>query len=272
MEVESLEYAAYELYPLGEQAVVIRWKDGVSERTRRLVDATVGRLSELRPAAVVDWVRAYRTVTVYYDPWLVYKEGLEVNRPGLQGSLREQSPYDQVCQWIHELLHGLTEERMTDQSGIPVVIPACFGGVFGPDLEEVAAHAGMTEGLTMELFCSLTYTVHLIGFMPGFAYLGGLPDRLSFPRLDRPRAYVPAGSVGIGGTHTGVYPFASPGGWRIIGRTPLKLFDPHRERPSLMQPGDLVRFDAISPERYTELERELETAEDKSKESRGKGE
>ncbi|SDJ02500.1 5-oxoprolinase subunit PxpB [Paenibacillus naphthalenovorans] len=256
-QMQIRDHGAYELYPLGEQAVVIRWKGVVSERNRKLVDGTVRRLAEHPPAAVVEWVRAYTTVTVYYDSWLVYKEGLEGNRSGLNGS-QETSPYDQVCEWIHRRLVGLSEENAGELDGNPVVIPACFGGVFGMDLGEVAAQAGLTEERTIELFCSHTYTVYLIGFMPGFAYLGGLPDRLCCPRLDRPRPYVPAGSVGIAGTQTGVYPFASPGGWRIIGRTPETLFDPHRERPSLLQPGDRVRFEPLTPERYEELERELQ--------------
>jgi inhibitor of KinA len=136
-------------------------------------------------------------------------------------------------------------------------IPVCYGGGFGPDLEDVAAMHGMTPEQAVELHCSASYIVYFFGFAPGFAYLGGLPAALESPRLETPRAKVPKGSVGIGGKQTGVYPLETPGGWRLIGRTPLKMF--HRdeglagERMNLLQIGDCVRFRPITKERFAEI-------------------
>lgn len=130
-----------------------------------------------------------------------------------------------------------------------VVIPVHYGGEFGPDLAEVAQHASMTPAEVITAHCEAIYTVFFLGFQPGFAYLGGLPASLNTPRRAIPRLAVPAGSVGIGGEQTGIYPVASPGGWHLIGRTELCLFDPQRASPSLLLPGDLVRFSSIGGHR-----------------------
>jgi inhibitor of KinA len=126
-----------------------------------------------------------------------------------------------------------------------VEIPVCYGGDFGPDLKSVADRNGLTPDEVVTIHCKSTYPVYMIGFAPGFPYLGGMSERISAPRLDTPRERIPAGSVGIAGTQTGVYPIETPGGWRLIGRTPLRLFDAVRDPPSLLQAGDRVRFTAI---------------------------
>ena len=136
-----------------------------------------------------------------------------------------------------------------------VEIPVCYGGEFGPDLREVSASRGLTPDQAIELHASATYLVYFLGFVPGFAYLGELPEGLIMPRLAAPRRKVPAGSVGIAGSQTGVYPFATPGGWRLLGRTPLRLFQPDRAELSLLSIGDRVRFAPISLEQFAELER-----------------
>ena len=123
-----------------------------------------------------------------------------------------------------------------------VNIPVRYGGQSGPDLEFVAAHAGLTPEQVIELHSAAQYVVYFLGFQPGFAYLGGLPECLATPRRAEPRLSVPAGSVGIGGAQTGIYPSASPGGWQLIGRTDLCLFDPAAAAPTLLQPGDIIRF------------------------------
>jgi KipI family sensor histidine kinase inhibitor len=126
-----------------------------------------------------------------------------------------------------------------------VEVPVRYGGPDGPDLEEVARLHGMTPGDVVRIHATAQYLVYFLGFSPGFPYLGGLPQELATPRLGTPRRLVPAGSVGIGGDHTGVYPVASPGGWRIIGRTPLEIFRADRDPLTLLQMGDYVRFVAI---------------------------
>jgi len=136
-----------------------------------------------------------------------------------------------------------------------VEIPVCYGGEFGPDLAEVCAMRGMTEAQAIESHGSVEYLVYFLGFVPGFAYLGELPKELVTPRLAAPRKRVPAGSVGIAGNQTGVYPFATPGGWRLLGRTPIKMFRADRDGLSLLSIGDRVRFTPVSAERFTELEK-----------------
>lgn len=133
-----------------------------------------------------------------------------------------------------------------------VEIPVCYGGEFGPDLNDVAAMHGMTPGQAIELHSLGIYVVYFLGFAPGFAYLGGLPEALASPRLETPRAKVPPGSVGIGGNQTGVYPFATPGGWRLIGRTPVAMFRRNQDRMNLLQIGDRVHFRAISEKEFAE--------------------
>ncbi|EDV9142671.1 5-oxoprolinase subunit PxpB [Salmonella enterica subsp. enterica] len=123
-----------------------------------------------------------------------------------------------------------------------VEIPVIYGGAGGPDLAAVARHSGLSEKQVVELHASVEYVVWFVGFQPGFPYLGNLPEPLHMPRRAEPRLQVPAGSVGIGGAQTGIYPLSTPGGWQLIGLTPLKLFDPMREPPVLLRPGDSVRF------------------------------
>jgi inhibitor of KinA len=126
-------------------------------------------------------------------------------------------------------------------------IPVRYGGSFGPDLEDVAALHGMSPQWLVALHSEPEYIVYFLGFSPGFPYLGGLPEQLATPRLAVPRSRVPAGSVGIGGNQTGIYPLASPGGWRIIGRTDLRLFDPGADPPALLSAGDRIRFSPVTP-------------------------
>jgi inhibitor of KinA len=133
-------------------------------------------------------------------------------------------------------------------------IPTCYGGEFGPDLNEAAALRGMTPAQVVELHASVTYVVYFLGFVPGFAYLGELPEALATPRLASPRRSTPPGSVGIAGNQTGIYPFATPGGWRLIGRTPLAMFRPDRKNISFLSIGDRVRFAPISVARFAALE------------------
>ncbi|HEV3482553.1 MAG TPA: 5-oxoprolinase subunit PxpB [Candidatus Acidoferrales bacterium] len=133
-------------------------------------------------------------------------------------------------------------------------IPTCYGGQFGPDLNDIAALHGMTSAQAIELHASVTYVVYFLGFVPGFAYLGELPQALATPRLASPRRSTPPGSVGIAGNQTGVYPFAVPGGWRLVGRTPVAMFRPDRQNMSFLSIGDQVRFTPISAARFTALE------------------
>jgi inhibitor of KinA len=145
-------------------------------------------------------------------------------------------------------------ENVTLPEPRQVEIPVCYGGEYGPDLNDVAAMHDMKPEYVIELHASVTYRVYFLGFVPGFAYLGETPEALLTPRLLSPRRKVPAGSVGIAGTQTAIYPFATPGGWRLLGRTPVQMFRPGRNAMSLLSIGDRVRFTPVSQERFAALE------------------
>ena len=148
--------------------------------------------------------------------------------------------------------------ELTGQSGLAaaeparpaIEIPVCYGGELGPDLPDVATHTGFPPDEVIARHSAAEYTVYFIGFSPGFPYMGGLPEALATPRLKTPRTSVPAGSVGIGGSQTGLYPMQWSGGWRLIGRTPMRMFDPEANPPSRLQPGDVVKFTPITREKF----------------------
>jgi inhibitor of KinA len=189
---------------------------------------------------MVEYIPAFTTVTVFYDPLYIADQISEKN----------QLPYEWVQGEIDRLLSDLKEH---DQSSRTVDIPVCYGGVFGPDLPYVAEQNNMTEEEVIATHMKGDYIVYMIGFAPGFPYIGGMDKKIAAPRRDDPRLTIPAGSVGIAGEQTGVYPIETPGGWQLIGRTPLKLFDPEKETPSLLQAGDRIRFTRINEENYKEM-------------------
>lgn len=185
-------------------------------------------------------IAGVRNIHPAYHSILVQFDAMKLRHQEMEATLREYL--------------GRLEKIALPESRV-VEIPVCYGGEHGPDLEDVAAMRGMTVEQVIELHASTEYVVYFLGFVPGFAYLGELPEALATPRLPTPRKKVPAGSVGIAGRQTGVYPFETPGGWRLLGRTPLAMFRPDREGMSLLAIGDRVRFASISHERFAELER-----------------
>lgn len=192
------------------------------------------RLLEREPIGVV------RNIHPGYDSILIQFDPLKSRHAELQEILRKYLVRIEDVQ--------LPAARLVE-------IPVCYGGEFGADLGDVAAMRGIKAEQVIELHASREYNVYFLGFVPGFAYLGELPEALATPRLATPRKKVPAGSVGIAGRQTGVYPFATPGGWRLLGRTPLAMFRPDREGMSLLAIGDRVRFVGISREEFAALER-----------------
>lgn len=219
------------LTPLGDRAILIRVGDSIDEATHRRVRAICARLREGAVAGMVELVPAYASVALYYDPARV-------------GAA--EKPYEAIAAAVRAALSGIGEQEPPPSR--VVEIPVCYGGDAGPDLDELARHAGLAAEEVVRIHSGVDYLVHMIGFAPGFPYLGGLDPRIAMPRRPTPRTRVPAGSVGIGGSQTGVYPFSSPGGWNLIGRTPLRLFAPERASPALLALGDRVRFVPIGPE------------------------
>jgi inhibitor of KinA len=225
-----------QLYPLGESAVVVQFGDVIKRHTHLAVQALSAYLEEHTFLGFVEYVPAFTTVTVYYNP-------LEVN------ALSAASAYDSVAETLRQMVLQQTEFVEKPQAHV-VEIPVCYGGKFGPDLGFVASHAQLSTAEVIALHTQAEYLVYMIGFAPGFPYLGGMSEQLIVPRKEKPRMKVPAGSVGIAGKQTGVYSIQTPGGWQLIGRTPLRLFTPYADTPSLVSAGNYVRFVPITEQEY----------------------
>ena len=218
----------YRIVAAGDSAIFVEFEDridpGVNARTIAFAEA----ITAANVAGVRDVVPAYRSAAIYFDP-------LRTDSAALMASVEREagrpasSPAAAVA---------------------PVRIPVCYGGELGPDLPGVAAFAKAAEEDVVRLHADGTYRVFMLGFVPGFAYLGTVDDRIAMPRHATPRVRVPSGSVGIAGIQTGVYPSETPGGWQLIGRTPVKPFDPFRDPPFLMKAGDAVQFYPIERREY----------------------
>jgi inhibitor of KinA len=189
---------------------------------------------------VIEWVPSYTAVTVLYHP--------------------AEVTYQRLVQSLERLAEQLDEEPLPQPRIIS--LPVCYGGEYGPDLEALAELCGKTPEEVIRIHSTAEYVVYMMGFAPGFPYLGGLPNEIAAPRLATPRSLVPAGSVGIAGEQTGVYPIATPGGWRIIGRTPIPLYDPTRNPPVLLKAGDRLRFRPINQTEYLKIADAVKNGED----------
>jgi inhibitor of KinA len=221
--------------PLGDRAVLITLGDSIDEATHRRVRAVTASIDAEPPAGFVDRVPAFASITVHYEPLYV-------------GATGDRSPHDSFVEHLRQLLADVRDDSLPPPR--VVEIPVCYGGALGPDIDDVARQHDITSREVIDLHASGDYLVYMVGFMPGFAYLGGLSPRLATPRRQTPRTAVPAGSVGIGGEQTGVYPLVSPGGWNLIGRTPLRIFDIDRAEATLLATGDRVRFRPISTDEF----------------------
>ena len=208
----------------GDSALVIEFGDEISEAVNRKVHALAYVLEKNSLPGIGEAVPTYRSLLIHYDPLRL--------------------PCDAAKALVTDLLQKWEEIPLPQPTVVEV--PVVYGGEFGPDIEFVAKHNSLSVEEVIRLHCGTTYTVYMLGFSPGFTYLGGLPEVLATPRLPTPRTLVPAGAVGIAGAQTGIYPIATPGGWQLIGRTPLKLFDPTREPPVPLKPGDRLRFVPVS--------------------------
>ncbi len=219
------------LEALGDRALLVRFGDRIDPRLNDEVHALAGRIRGAALPGVVDLVPAYASLALHYEPaaW--------AGGPG--------SPFEALCAALAPLVAGGGSAAAA--ASRQVLIPVRYGGEFGEDLAEVAALTGLDEQAVIARHTAGRYRVHMLGFTPGFAYLGGLDPALAVPRRATPRLRVPAGSVGLAGIQTGIYPCTSPGGWRLIGRTSLPLFDPAAAEPCLLQPGDEVRFVVEGP-------------------------
>jgi KipI family sensor histidine kinase inhibitor len=221
--------------PAGDRALVVEYGATIDAQVNARVRGLAATLDATALPGIIETVPTYRSLMVHYDPLRLAVSDLErILLTADAGLLDEAVP-----------------ERRT------VEMPVVYGGEFGPDLADVAAHHGLSEDDVVAIHAASDYLIFMMGFMPGFPYLGGLSPRIATPRLSTPRTVVPAGSVGIAGQQTGIYPTDSPGGWRLIGRTPVRLFDTARTPPVLFEAGDYLRFIPVSARESAEIARRV---------------
>ncbi len=224
------------LYPkaisflMGDRGLLLEFGDGISREINEKVKRMALALQAEAIEGIVEIVPTYRSLLIIYNPVILSVEGLEGRLTRIEEGLQ---------------LTPLPESKLTR-------LPVVYGGVYGPDLEEVARYHQISPEEAIQLHCSTPYLIYMIGFMPGYPYMGELPQALVTPRLKTPRLVVPKGSVAIAQRQTGIYPMESPGGWQIIGRTPVELFDPGTDPPALLQMGDFVQFYPIDEEEFKE--------------------
>ena len=230
---------------LGDSAVVVRVRDQFEDAPEETLDEVLRVFELLQRAAipgVVELAPAYTSVAVFFDPIAVPKSN---------------GGFDEFATRIRSAIIPASRRHRRQTAGSvsrSIEIPVCYDAEFGFDLDRVAEHTTLSTREVIDLHSTSEYRVACIGFVPGFTFLAGLPKNLATPRRDVPRKEIPPGSVGIGGAQTGIYPLRSPGGWNLIGRTPLKLFDPSKNPPTLLHPGDRLRFRAIAREEFESLQ------------------
>jgi inhibitor of KinA len=221
--------------PAGDMAITVELADDFDPEINARVRALSSALEQEHLAAILDLVPTYRSLLVYYDP-------LRISVTELQG----------------RILSLASVERMTLPKPRVLPIPVVYGGAFGPDLDFVSRHTGLSPDAVADIHAGSEYLVYMLGFNTSFPYLGGMSPSIAAPRLETPRTKIPAGSIGIAQQQTGIYPVESPGGWQIIGRSPVRLFDPTREPPMPIGAGDFIRFVRIDEREYRELETLIE--------------
>jgi inhibitor of KinA len=230
-----------EVKPLGDSAVLIRVTEDFDDAPERALEKVLAAQQSLVVARIpgaIEVAPAYTTVSLFYDPVMAVEAG---------------APVENVFGWLETQIRkamGKSEDIAKLSKTSVIEIPVCYDNEFGFDLEEVSRRAGLTPDAVVDLHSGAKYRVHCLGFIGGFPFLGGLPPKISTPRRETPRKEIPAGSVGIGGKQTGIYPIKSPGGWNIIGRTPLRMFDSQKNPPVLLRTGDRVRFCPITRDEF----------------------
>ena len=216
------------LLTAGASSILLQFGNTIYSAIIRKIAATVQLMREQHINGVTDVIPAFCSLLINYDPRVI--------------------SYEQIKRRMEALVKidvtaGDTRKRVFE-------IPVCYGGEYGPDIQNIADHAGLSVEEVMQIHTSRDYLIYMLGFLPGFTYLGGLDERIHTPRLANPRIRIPAGSVGIGGSQTGIYPMDSPGGWQLMGMTPVKTYDPDREVPIRVEAGDYIRFVAIDEDEF----------------------
>ncbi len=215
----------------GDTSLTVEFGNEISEQINARIRAFGIALEESKIPGIIETVPTYRSITVHYDP----------------GVIR----YDQLVKQLQGLLGRLDSIKIPPSTVLE--IPVLYGGEMGPDLDFVAEHNGLSKEEVIRIHTSTEYLIYMLGFTPGFTYLGGMDEKIATPRLKTPRVKIPAGSVGIAGSQTGVYPIDSPGGWQLIGRTPVRMYDADRETPILPEAGQYIKFYAIDQKEFDKI-------------------
>jgi inhibitor of KinA len=231
----------YTLQELNEYALIIDFGHIISEEQLLHIQTICSYLENEPFPWMVEIVPAFTTITLYYDPIKIVKITEAHSRP-----------YHFVANQVHTLIQKIKLFELGEPRTI--TIPVCYGGELGPDLEHVATYNNLSVDEVIDIHSKSNYIVYMIGFAPGFPYLGGMSDKIFTPRKSTPRIRIPAGSVGIAGGQTGIYPIDTPGGWQLIGQTPLALFKPNESSPSLLNAGDRIKFIPISYKQFIHWE------------------
>lgn len=219
----------------GDRALTVEYGNEISEDISNKVRAMMVALELNKIEGVIEIVPTYRSLMIHYNP-------LDIE-------------YDNLVRQLRLLEGKLNDISMPEPEVIE--IPTLYGGEYGPDIENVAHHNGITVEEVIKIHSSKEYLIYMLGFTPGFPYLGGMDEEIATPRLKVPRTKISQGSVGIAASQTGIYPIDSPGGWQLIGKTPLKLYDPNREVPILLKAGNYIKFMPISKEQYKSIEKDV---------------
>jgi inhibitor of KinA len=228
----------YTILPLGDGALTVSFGNAVDEGINEKVLRLFYQVKATSFPFVLDVVPAYGSLTIYYDVLFLHT--------------KNKSAFEQMKETVLPFLQEAMGNKKS--TGRAITIPVCYAKTFSLDIEGMASQKNLSADEIVQLHTGKNYRVYMIGFLPGFPYMGKVDSRIATPRKNNPRTLVPAGSVGIAGEQTGIYPLASPGGWNIIGRTPLKLFDPNKSDPVLLQPGDNVTFVSITEDEFEDYQ------------------